>query len=226
MSFLTSRICFQRNILVLPSFENHKALRFQLVFLTRPYRPTTPMASFTEKPGASPSTDKSEPPSNLTHPEAELSVKESEDSKTPETSAALVAGESGGPVDNVQKKIRRAERFGVPVQLSEQEKRNSRAERFGTAPSTNGSEASKQSEKLRRKARAERFGIAAPSTATDEDAKKKGRLARFAPYSKPDSVEEEKRKARAIRFSNPSSNSLSQENGKEAPIDGKAGGEM
>ncbi|XP_038998722.1 protein MODIFIER OF SNC1 11-like [Hibiscus syriacus] len=154
-----------------------------------------------------------DPPSNLTHPDVELSLKGSEDSKTSGTVAALVARESGGPADDVHKKIQRADRFGVPVQLSEQEKRNSRAERFGTAPSSIGSEASKQSEELRRKARAERFGITAPSTATDEDAKKKAPLARFAPYSKPDSVEEVKRKARAIRFSNPS-NSLSQENGK------------
>lgn len=40
------------------------------------------------------------------------------------------AGKGSEPVDDVQKKIRRAERFGMPVQLSEQEKRNSRAERF------------------------------------------------------------------------------------------------
>ncbi|KAE8705998.1 hypothetical protein F3Y22_tig00110410pilonHSYRG00030 [Hibiscus syriacus] len=81
----------------------------------------------------------------------------SEDSKTSGTVAALVARESGGPADDVHKKIQRADRFGVPVQLSEQEKRNSRAERFGTAPSSIGSEASKQSEELRRKARAERL---------------------------------------------------------------------
>ncbi|GMI96477.1 modifier of snc1, 11 [Hibiscus trionum] len=208
------------------------------------------MASTTDKPGAStaadssaeanptktvdassPSTDKSDPPSDFTHLDADVFVNESEGSKTTGTDAGLVAGESGGPVNVIQKKIQRAERFGVPVQLSEQEKRNSRAERFGTAPSSNGSEASKQSEELKRKARAERFGIAAPSTPTDEDEKKKDRLARFAPYSKPDSVEEEKRKARAIRFSNPSSSSLSQVNGKgnvepEAPIAGKAGGEI
>ena len=39
-----------------------------------------------------------------------------------------------------------------------------------------------------------------PSIAADEEAKKKARLARFAPYSKTDAVEEEKRKARAIRY--------------------------
>ncbi|KAF2619605.1 hypothetical protein F2Q68_00040372 [Brassica cretica] len=32
------------------------------------------------------------------------------------------------PVDDVQKKIRHAERFGVSVKLTEEEKRNSRAE--------------------------------------------------------------------------------------------------
>lgn len=34
----------------------------------------------------------------------------------------------------------------------------------------------------------------------DEDAKKKARLERFAPISKADTQEEEKRKARDIRF--------------------------
>ncbi|PPD74498.1 hypothetical protein GOBAR_DD28574 [Gossypium barbadense] len=153
--------------------------------------------------------DKSDPPSASTLSDAEVSVKEGEGLKTTGTAVGLAAEESSGPADDIQKKIRRAERFGVPIQLSEQEKRNSRAERFGTAPSSKGSEESKQSEELKRKAREQRecifiswfprFGIAAPTTATDEDAKKKARLARFAPYSKPDSVEEEKRKLRAIR---------------------------
>ncbi|XP_022742288.1 protein MODIFIER OF SNC1 11 isoform X2 [Durio zibethinus] len=168
---------------------------------------------------APPSTDKSDPRITDT-PASEVSLKENEISKTIGTTVGSVAGDSGGPVNDTQKKIRRAERFGVPVQLSEQEKRNSRAERFGTAPSSNGSEASKQSEDLKRKARAERFGLVVPSTATDEEAKKKARLARFAPYSKTDTVEEEKRKARAIRFSTPPSSSLPQ----GAPIAGKAGG--
>lgn len=39
-----------------------------------------------------------------------------------------------------------------------------------------------------------------PTSAGDEEEKKKARLARFAPYSKPDSLEEDKRKARALRY--------------------------
>lgn len=55
--------------------------------------------------------------------------KNGEESKT--TIVASVSPVSGdvATVTDTQKKIRRAERFGMPVQLSEQEKRNSRAER-------------------------------------------------------------------------------------------------
>lgn len=44
-----------------------------------------------------------------------------------------------------------------------------------------------------------RFGLPA-SVGTDDDAKKKARLARFSSTSKPDPQEEEKRKARALRY--------------------------
>ncbi|KAK2647669.1 hypothetical protein Ddye_015158 [Dipteronia dyeriana] len=149
----------------------------------------------------------------------------------PKTNEAPVSPSSANdvPVTDIQKKIRRAERFGVSVQLSEEEKRNSRASRFGTAPQTQGSEVSKKSEDLKRRARAERFGIPVPTTVSDEDAKKKARLARFAPYSKTDTVEEDKRKARALRFSGPPSSSPSQVNGEgniepKAAIAGKASG--
>lgn len=39
-----------------------------------------------------------------------------------------------------------------------------------------------------------------PSTPADEEAKKKARLARFSPVSKIDPLEEDKRKARALRY--------------------------
>ncbi|XP_074353476.1 uncharacterized protein LOC141692509 isoform X2 [Apium graveolens] len=106
-----------------------------------------------------------------------------------------------------EKKIQRADRFGIPVQLSEQEKRHSRSHRFGTG---SGDEMNK-SEKDKRKARADRFGLEQSTPAEEE--KKKARLARFAPVVKMDSVEEEKKKARALRFSELSS-SLSGANSK------------
>ncbi|CAL0309847.1 unnamed protein product [Lupinus luteus] len=148
-----------------------------------------------------------------------------------ESKVAPATAEDGSdaPISDAQKKIRRAERFGITVQLSEKEKRNSRAERFGTSSTTPGSETS-NSEELKRKARAERFGIPGPTTTVDET-KKKARLARFSPASKAaaDPAEEDKRKARALRFSNSSSGSLSQVNSKgriepDAVIAGKAGG--
>ncbi|RWW57649.1 hypothetical protein BHE74_00035544 [Ensete ventricosum] len=116
--------------------------------------------------------------------------------------AAVVAGQSNSdaseaaPVTDLQKKLRRAERFGTPVMLSEEEKRNSRAERFGTTSTFDGGKIGGPLEEQKRKARAERFGLKAE---TDEEAKKKARLERFAPDSKLDTSEEEKRKARAIR---------------------------
>lgn len=56
--------------------------------------------------------------------------KEEESKKTVAVIGSVAVNSSAAPVDNIQKKIRRAERFGVPVQLSEAEKRNSRAERY------------------------------------------------------------------------------------------------
>ncbi|KAG5550043.1 hypothetical protein RHGRI_015115 [Rhododendron griersonianum] len=119
-------------------------------------------------------------------------------------------------VSSVQKKIRRAERFGMPVQLSEEEKRNSRAERFGTTSAVHESDTLKQSEEHKRKARAERFGLAQSVTA-DEEAKKKARLSRFGAVPavpKANAQEEDKKKARALRFSQPPNGSLSQLDGK------------
>ncbi|KAL0333329.1 UNVERIFIED_CONTAM: hypothetical protein Sangu_1489100 [Sesamum angustifolium] len=120
--------------------------------------------------------------------------------------SAVIAGstDDGGSVTDIQKKMKRAERFGTPLQLSEEEKRNSRAERFGTVSAVSGIDSSRPSEELKRKARAERFGIV-QSDQSDEEAKKKARLARFGSLSKTDAAEEDKKKARAIRFAQPDS---------------------
>lgn len=157
------------------------------------------------------------------HPPKESGV----DKESTVTAGDLTANDdNSGSATDTQKKIRRAERFGMPVQLSEQEKRNSRAERFGTGAGLHGSDAIKKSEEHKRKARAERFGLEQSVPAAEEE-KKKARLARFAPVSQIDSVEEDKKKARALRFSETSS-SLPQANGKgiepKAAITGKAGG--
>ncbi|CAN7074001.1 unnamed protein product, partial [Brassica oleracea var. botrytis] len=52
--------------------------------------------------------------------------KDESDSK----SVGLMAAGDVSPVDDLQKKIRRAEGSGVSVKLTEEEKRNSRAERY------------------------------------------------------------------------------------------------
>ncbi|EXB23428.1 hypothetical protein L484_005717 [Morus notabilis] len=178
-----------------------------------------------------PKTDASSaaPPS----PSDSVSGKEAEGaSKSAEVPTAASAAVA--TVSDIEKKMRRAERFGISVQLTEEEKRNSRAERFGTGSSSGGSELPKKSEELKRKARAERFSTSSTPVASnpEEEAKKKARLARFAPASKTDPVEDDKRKARAIRFASTPSNSLSQTNGNgqaniepsNAAIAGKAGG--
>ncbi|KAK8487811.1 hypothetical protein V6N12_060891 [Hibiscus sabdariffa] len=69
-------------------------------------------------------------PRYFTHPDVIVFVKESEGSKTIGTVLGLVAVESSDPVNFILKKIQRVVRFSVPIQLSEQEKRNSRVERF------------------------------------------------------------------------------------------------
>ena len=65
-------------------------------------------------------------------------AKSGDDSKSAvaATSAAAAASPVAGdvvdvdPASNIQKKIRRAERFGISLQLTEEEKRNSRKERY------------------------------------------------------------------------------------------------
>lgn len=51
-------------------------------------------------------------------------------SKGTESPVLSPAENDAVPANDIDKKMRRAERFGVPVQLTEAEKRNSRAERF------------------------------------------------------------------------------------------------
>ncbi|KAL8247400.1 hypothetical protein R6Q59_008616 [Mikania micrantha] len=141
--------------------------------------------------------------------------------KDPVTVTADKNNEEGALVTDTQRKIRRAERFGMPVKLSEQEKRNSRAERFGTTPGPQGSDVTKKAEELKRKARAERFGIT--QSMPMEEEKKKARLSRFGSASSANPIEEEKRKARALRFSGtPVAGSGKIE--PKATIAGKAGG--
>ncbi|XP_059667747.1 protein MODIFIER OF SNC1 11-like [Cornus florida] len=201
------------------------------------HQPADPPTLPTEDhlPNTDPSPTLQQPPSSTASKDE--STKDSHEPKSVEDSAAVGAPMDSATNDNsnnnalvsdMQKKIRRAERFGMAVQLSEEEKRNSRAERFGTASSAHGSDALKKSEQQKRKARADRFGLV-QSVSADEEAKKKARLARFAAVSKTNPLEEEKKKARAIRFSQPPSSALSQVSGEaiiepNTVIAGKAGG--
>ncbi|KAH6802603.1 hypothetical protein C2S51_034049 [Perilla frutescens var. frutescens] len=167
--------------------------------------------------------------SSTQHLPAPLSSDGDEKKGAPNAADGKTSDVDGGVVaTDIQKKMKRAERFGMPVHLSEEEKRNSRAERFGTGSSVDGVDSSKHSEDLKRKARAERFGIV-KSVSADEEAKKKARLARFGPAPAPvtDSVEEDKKKARALRFSQPQSSPKANGEGNievKAAISGKAGG--
>lgn len=170
-------------------------------------------------------------PTHTTAPSAisEATQKGGEGPKKSVSTLGSIAAKDSESVNDIQKKMRRAERFGMPVLLSEEEKRNTRAERFGSGTPSSRTGASKTSEEDKKKARAERFGLHVPATAADEEAKKKSRLARFAPYTKTDTKEEDKKKARALRFSNPPPSSSSKVNGngnvkpKEA-VAGNAGG--
>ncbi|KAJ4979989.1 hypothetical protein NE237_010769 [Protea cynaroides] len=172
-------------------------------------------ASFTDRLDefTNPSSRSSDPATDA--PKEEEVSKESDSVGT--DAMTCPANAATAPVSDLQKKIRRAERFGVSVQLSEAEKRNSRAERFGTAPTSHGSNGLQKSEEQKRKARAERFGLPSKSL-SDEEAKKKARLARFATVSKMDNSEEEKKKAREIRFSGPPSGPSSQVSGSATTV--------
>ncbi|GLJ54132.1 hypothetical protein SUGI_1159530 [Cryptomeria japonica] len=148
--------------------------------------------------GSITSPDKSEPAKFVEPAAVEKSSNDRKDNGGVTTSTAEA-------LTDLQKKHRRAERFGLALQLTEEEKRRSRAARFSESqngslkPNSPSLGDTKLSEEERRKARAERFGLS-PRSAADDEAKKKARLARFGLDAKSDSSEDNKRKARAARF--------------------------
>lgn len=139
----------------------------------------------------------------------ETSVESAEpEATTVVLSSAPVKNASENPNSDLERRQRRAERFGVSVQMSEEEKRRVRAARFGgsltDAPEakSSGVGVTKVEEEKKRKARAERFGLPMSCDADSEEAKKKARLVRFGL-----GIEEEKKEARAARFGLQSKNS-------------------
>ncbi|OMP11811.1 protein transport protein SEC31-like isoform 1 [Corchorus olitorius] len=146
---------------------------------------------------APPSTAESDPHISVVSSVSETFVKDSEGLKTSGITVGSVSEDGSGPVNDFQTKIGRSERLGVPVQFSEQEKRNSRADRKGfifmvklfsclILHPAQMDQKHLSNEELKIKARGERFGHVLPSTGADQEAKEKARLARFAP-SKTDS---------------------------------------
>lgn len=94
--------------------------------------PVAPPAVKTDRPHDSKADGSSAPPSltDAAVSGTNGSQKEGEDAGSTETIVEAVAADAAAEtVTDIQKKIRRAERFGISVQLTEEEKRNSRAER-------------------------------------------------------------------------------------------------
>jgi len=93
-----------------------------------------PMATVTDSNSNNPAPENPNKTLDPTLPDPVLVATEAaDDTDTTEAADAKTSPppESGNdaPLSDIQKKIRRAERFGISVQMSEKEKRNSRAER-------------------------------------------------------------------------------------------------
>ena len=71
-----------------------------------------------------------DPPHSETPTTAVESPKETSDSKPTVPAGATASPVAPAAVSDIEKKMRRAERFGISVQLTEKEKRDSRAERY------------------------------------------------------------------------------------------------
>lgn len=83
----------------------------------KPHEPSDPPPRPTEAPNGNTSSDADAPSKDGGDEESKLAIGDS------------TTTDNSGSATDTQEKIRRAERFGMLVQLSEPEKRNSRAER-------------------------------------------------------------------------------------------------
>lgn len=90
-----------------------------------PESPTQTLSPVDPSPTSEPDRQAS---SSAADPDSGKSCKEGEEGPAKGTTATVVSSGTG-PVNDIYRRIRRAERFGMPVQLSEEEKRYSRAER-------------------------------------------------------------------------------------------------
>ncbi|CAL5330353.1 unnamed protein product [Camellia sinensis] len=182
-----------KNILLRHMYEGSKELRPKRPaseLLTPEHGNKHPRASASDTPPTSDTTAGGESKISVTEATANsTALKDSNDDNKKQD-------EEDPAVSNIQRTIRRAERFGIPVQLSEDEKRPSRVQRFGIESTVHGSDALKTSEEQKRKATeeptrkasAEWFGLV-QSEPVAGAAKKKTRLARFGSATKTDPLE-------------------------------------
>lgn len=90
--------------------------------------PENPIKTLVQSPDQNPAAVSEAPP----HDSATESLKSppSDGAKDQVKLDPAADGGGGGKDTDIQKKMKRAERFGTTVQLSEEEKRNTRAERY------------------------------------------------------------------------------------------------